>query len=896
LDALKNTFFDKKETIVMNYKRLTGLVLSLIFLFSGCQFGMVESVEIVADPTLEVALGTKSGVFSEFIDIDEELDSLTNEESDDYMEGVSRVSQDDGETITLNLTQDMIDISVDDFADENLDLNNINETIEEVTFTIPDIAVSENIALDFDTITLPDGVTLPSASLTGLPEFSSSQNLGTQTTTTLSSSGFDSLTFDSGTLTGAVAVSDGSTGLIVNITNASIIDDSTSEIITSDLDGIIADGSLIFDLEDVTLPSSFKITMDITVSGGTVSENFNLAIDFSISGEEISAATGITLDESVNSTITIPVNSSGFSSATVSEGSVDLDLTFASGWSGIDKTIDMILTQNGTTIGSIYDVAIGNDVEWDFTNDPLISSIGTDDLTLTYEVNIASTSANSASFSVSSTEEEITGTADASLDKFSEIILIADDMDFENSFTNDIDSDVTTLVDIITFSSDAGISVSLVNDLPTGSDITITLDVPELGIISSSKIFPANTTAGESLTQTWDVSLTDNELDLLSDLDDSDSNGLDDIDFDLSISMSNYDDTTKQLTLNSILAGESYSLSGSVDANLEIESIHITGGEIADQYPEDTSEALDFSSINDFLPDTIEFDQIEAEMELEFGGSSTGISFDALIYAEYNLSSDTSDTPTTYYMTLIGTAEDTDGIPQTAVSYSEGDSNPDLSALGDLINLRATNVVLHYSVTITSATISVSGTDEQNIKASIVADIPFEVTATADTSLEDEDGASLIPAAEEDLFGRDGSSGDDDINEYLDMLSSATLTITFSCEDYLASNTDGDLLGIGFSMTETTTGLTDFEITETFTLQAGESEVLEINLDADDIARMIDDDSFEPIYDAYLMGPTDLDGDGTDDFSGVHRLVEGFDMDVTVTMIIESDVDYTIDL
>ncbi|MDC7221217.1 MAG: hypothetical protein PQJ59_14870 [Spirochaetales bacterium] len=863
------------------------LIVTMILSLAGCNFGMVESVQVIADPTVEIALGTMTDVFTDEVDMEGEIQTMV-----DDMDGVERTDSTTGETITLSMTEEMISISIDDFAGENMELDAINETIDEVSFEIPDISVSESVSQGFDPIDLPIDASIPTIDIETIPEVDGS---ATQSTPNITATGFDSLTFASGTLTGNIAVSGGSGSQTVQITSATIVDSSDTDIVSANNTPITATDDLDFDLTGVTLPSTFTMDLEVTVSGATLGNTFDLAVSCTFSGDTtVSAAEGITVDESVTDSISIPLSNSELVEATIDDGEVDIDLTFDSGWSGLTQTMDLTMTQGGSTISSVTGVTIGDDPEWDLSG----VTIGNGNITLDYTIYVESTSANSATFSVSSGTDEITGTAAASVTSFSSVVMDASEMDFDNSITNDIGSDITDLVDVITFDENANISLSLINDLPTGSDITVTINAPELEISNEAKTFTANTTAGTENTQTWAVLSTDHTLDITSDLDDSDLNGTNDIDFDLSISLSNYDDATQQLTLTNVSANESYSLSGSVTANLDIASVNITGGNVSDQYPGTGDDPLDFSEIGDFLPDELSFSDIAASMELDFGGNSS-ISFDAMIYAEY------SDGTSTFYENLVGVDADDNGIPESAESFDSTSDSPDLSGLANIINDRASDIIIYYDVDITSATVSLDETaDEQNVSATVLATIPMALEASANASLEDEDGFPLIEAADEDLFGRDGSSDDEDLNDYLDMVSAATIEVTFENPIETTDISDGeyDLLGIGFTMTEATnptyddgTEYASFELTEYFILVAGESTTLEIDLTADQIERMVEDDEFMPSYDIYLMGPTDTDGDGTDDFDGTHKLVNGFDMDLSVTMTIQSDVDYTYD-
>jgi hypothetical protein len=457
----------------------------------------------------------------------------------------------------------------------------------------------------------------------------------------------------------------------------------------------------------------------------------------------------------------------------------------------------------------------------------------------------------------------------------------------DQEIITNLTTDITDLVSEITFDSTAKINVTMDNGLPV--NLTMALIAPELNIDPAAQNFPALTNTSVDWNGLANYNMT------IASLTDSANDADTDIDMDVIVNLDDGDGDDSILTLSNITippGGVTYDFSATVTAVLDIAQVVINSATMPSMEFPEGAETLDFSLLGDFLPDAITFPSISAGLDFDIP-AGTGMSMELEVYASYT---DSLGVPKN--LLILGTDSDSDGIPETPRTLIEADLGTplDLSMISTLINERATNIKFHYDVTVSGATVNISGAGE-SFGAIINAEIPLEMFAATDAEILI-DGASVIPAADSDLFGRDGSD-DSETNQYLDFLKSASVNLTFS--NPLPHDAATDLLGIRFIMEEDPLGLDPFILERTLIIKPGVTTSLNIGLTPAQIDRMVDDPSFEPEYHIYLMGDFRINNPPDDiidniDYDGYHSLVEGFDLTLAAWMELKSDVDYTINV
>ncbi|MBN2628449.1 MAG: hypothetical protein JXA95_17415 [Spirochaetales bacterium] len=857
----------------MKSKQIMVLFLALIVILSGCELGMMKSVQIVTDPTVEVSLGERTGVFSEFLNIDEELANVT-----DDTEGLDRSAATAGAPISLHLQQEIISQSLDNLMGDTLNLGSIEQEIPAagdpaIEFSIPAISESEAISLTVDPIAIPSDVNLPDTSLQDIP-----QENGTSPTIvqTVNTAGFSSVTFSGDTLACNTALENVSSGSpVVTINAAYLREVGTSTNIAAMTTSTAVGSPLVFDFNGNALPADFDVAIDLSITGGAgTSEDFDLTLTFP-GTETISDATGISVDTTMDeASIAISLGNPDLISAEIGTGAIDISLdNFDTVVTDVNATISMSLWQGGAEQASVSDVAIGAGPEWDLSAVPLAAG----DITLYYTVKLVSPVSEGSAFHTGT----VTGSADASITNFDTIVLDGRAMEMDQEIITNLGSDITDLVDSVTFNSAAAITVDMTGNLPV--NLEVTLDAPELEINSDTRTF-----TNAFGTESWGIRDITPILSIASlgdSLSVSDPDTDPDIDVTLDIDDGDGDDSI--LTLHNVDTDNTYNFAATVTADFTIDKVVIKGDSadpmIQGQFPESGADPLSFGDLKNVLPDSITFPDISASLDLSIPNGS-GLTLGLLIWATYD------DIDGNAQAVIIqGTDGDSDNIPDTKADIDQAwltaNGNAiSFSALTTLVDARATDIYFYYEVYVNGATIDLtSASGDQTFAAAINADIPLKMRAASNASLE-LDGEPVIPAATEDIFGRDGSEDDDQTNDYLNMLSTASVNLTFTTPSNLSPKGEG-LIGIGFSMTEDTNpaGYGDFELTKELTIVKGDTRPLSLSITPEQIARMIADDAFMPTYDVYLT-------------TGDHQLVEGFDLDIGATMSIESDVNYTIDL
>ncbi|MBN2628447.1 MAG: hypothetical protein JXA95_17405 [Spirochaetales bacterium] len=152
----------------MKIKKPVIFVTTVLFAVAACNLSMITGVKIEAKPAVQLSLGERTGLFSDFLNLEGSLDELTRE-----MDGFSvDTSVRDGDTLILNLQQEVLNydfqellpgsVSADililradvagqypDEGEDPIDLSLLN-TFLSGDMTLPDITAEVN--LDFNAI------------------------------------------------------------------------------------------------------------------------------------------------------------------------------------------------------------------------------------------------------------------------------------------------------------------------------------------------------------------------------------------------------------------------------------------------------------------------------------------------------------------------------------------------------------------------------------------------------------------------------------------------------------------------------------------------------------------------------------------------------------------------
>jgi len=782
-------------------RQIIAVIAGMLFI-SSCDFGdmtIPTKANIKGDPVIEVPFGNKLLDLEELgLDIVQTLDETADPEA-----GITRVPTLPGEPLALNMQPEGIEIFLADFMTETINIGQVNQTLPEQTFTIPDLAfasttIEENIA----PIPLPGDVGIPSINIGTLGEPSISSGSQTLPLVPVSAANFTSITFQGGQLEAVFNTTNASAGLVINVESARILDTSDgSEIVVASNTPIdVTTGTpLIFPLDGITLPSNFDVELVLDLSGGDNS-NFELAADFSFAGSPaIAAASGINFNQSVGNSSTFPVAvGPEFQQATIGTGDFTINLDVGT-WTGISTAINIDIYQlEADGVTRKLPALVSDSGVITNTGSHVVDLTGMvidgSDLEVAYTFDMTGTGAEVAFVgdgSATDADYEVAGDVDPSITLLSEVVVDPGaDFDLSQSISEELTQDITDLVDDITFVEDPIIELTINNQLPM--DIDITIDSPELGVASVSNTF----TSGSDNTGTpWTVYLLgssaspgDTPTLTIANIADDDTNGTPELDLSIDVAIPGYNpdtdpNTPDYLTLTNIDVsggGTDYTFSGSVVADLVVDTVSIASQPFAGAFPEgvlDTSDVnniqflttpsgtpVDLSTLGDVLPDTLTFSDITGTLDLSL---PSGIILDVVL--------------TAYYLDETSALQTAELISSTGVNSS---TSLPLDNLNSLISARPSSLAFYYDIAVTGDSISVSTESTDKFAALININVPLTITSTGDSELLDEFGDPIVQLydpldttltdQDKDFLGRTGLG--DELNEYLDMAKGVSIS------------------------------------------------------------------------------------------------------------------------
>ncbi len=726
-----------------------GLALAAVLFVTSCSFETPTEVALRGGPSLAVPAGNRVTALSEVWDVDAALDEAVG--GDDS--GLRRVDTADGEPLALALEKSLLNVSVDEFSSNNLSLDDLNQAIE-VNYTVPEINFAgESFDSNIDPIEVPAGVGIPTETLGSIPEVNGSS---TPPVETITADGFESITFEAGTLQATPTVTDADSSVTsLTISGARILTTDGTEIATaSNSVDAVGTGALDFPVAGAELPANFDVELTLDMSTSSPGSNFDLALAFGFSNDtRISGASGIDFTQTVTGEYTIELGDDlDFQDATVGVGSLGVNNSYPTDWNGITLIADPLeLSQGGATkagpTGAPIDLAGVT-----LTNENIL-------VAYTFEVQ-----GTDAEFSLDPDADEITSEITGGIEEFSEVNVSESSFDTVESFSADIDQDTQDLVDWVLFVNPV-LELTLDNQLGTDVAVNITsttlsggnpvtfANLADTSASTSTAIFPNEANNSRS----WNIAPNSVGSEFAIDM----------AALDVDVALSFVDDTPNDgiATLTDVTPGGALSLTGEVAAAFEVDAIQIASETISGQFPEAGADGLDFSQISDFLPDGVEFNGIASSLLVDAGDpDDPDAKISIYLAAEYV---DSDGNPQT--RPLI---EDADN-PGATKEFDSGEEAP-LIGLEDVINSGPSDLFFDYTVTVAEVTISDPG---QRIGADLTGAIPLSFSVNEGeypngVELLDDEGEPIVPVQEDDLFGRaaDESTALDDIIDSLDSM------------------------------------------------------------------------------------------------------------------------------
>ena len=904
----------KKYNLVITF--LTVLTLFV----TGCNFQLPEKLTVKSTPVLKIPLGGRDSILAEQ---GYGIETLLEDAIADIPELSIAETENDSDPLTLELTYDIQNISLGDLADQEFSMGEVSQTIEPMLFEVPEISVAQvDSSVNMDTIPLP-ALTFDAIDFGTLYESAAVSPVTIPGRTVNITGTFTTLTFSGGSLLIDLVFSPTSPAAVLNVNTATLSSDGGATSIGASAlpDALTGAGTLTlsFPLAGETIGKDFTFNMTASTSAGNDGDPMTLTASAGLSPDAaVSAATGVDLStaDSYSGSEAFPINidSSELISATLNSAhglsTVDISIAAPSEWSGVTITKDLTLIQNkGLGSESVVDTLVTTLETATLDISDIILS-ASDTLTLDY---IITPGGAAADISISESVDEFTITSVVNLAPQVDVLMDASSIDMSSSMVEDLEESLTDLVSSVKF-QDPMIYVSILNELPI--DMIMTLDSTSMEVASVDLTFSGNAAASDTQ-ETPLLSGSSGLLDLTA-LTDSDTSGLVDIDFDVYISSPEYDGSSDPPTLEMTVStsGASYNFSGEVglysddsgtaeedyENPLTVEEVTIIDWNQASTMPEDYdgTNGMDlgssFTAIDDILPGLEpQIQEIQAYLEVNLPPAGGGGYITVNMYSDISYDDADGNPQASRALIYDATDEQTalDAADKTTVARAiEGQAIIDFTpgVFEDIMNNRGSNVVFNYNAGISSQTIPV-GPDAEDLEIliSVHAFIPVEIglengsevdidldgyTETVSELLADDgDGgySPIIPAFEDDMFGRSDSSENE---EFFEMVTGGTLHLEF--DNSLLKFIEG----------------TESENPDIFFTIEGESfyklltlnlEETDIELTADDITGMISEYPFTPSFHIYLS-------------DGVYRLCAG-DISLDSSWIeIQSELNYEYEL
>lgn len=885
-------------------------VVLAIALTAACSIPTVpDQIQIKASPTYNVPAGATTITLSDHFDLDEELIAeLQTELGEDGIASGSVVNYGDDDIYTIFASYIPVSLNTADFFNEEVDLvDSVNQTIDPITFTVPDINETSTVEENIDPIALPASVSLPSANISGITEVPGAVvTLEDGSSIEISTDTFDTVTFDQGSLQAAMNFTGLSGTVIVTISNVAIVNPNDSYSVIANADQASQDATaaspsptFTFPLAGVELPNTIAFSMTLSIDSGGDSGTFDVDITPSFTGSPtLQAATGVNFDVTQSGDKLLEIEDPDFVYATIGAGTLGADISLPPGWSGITVDLELSVYQAADTSSNLVSSDDNLDGSVSLNLAGLQIGEGATGPTLGWEYTITG---SNASFSISDVDPEATITNTVAITNFTDLTVVADELDLSANEVSEnyiIDQEIIDMVNSITFVT-SELQFTVNNGLPFDVTIDATSNILSGGTDSLTFTSGNNGTQTMEIVDSLDLDDTSGTYSLLSGITDSEGNTGDGIHMEFSFDINSYDEGTQRLTLTSVNPGEEYTFSGSVTAQLDINEIDVTNVQQDGTFPEDGGDPIDLSMLDDYLPSDINIDQTNASTNMVISGPADEMSMDVVLLARYTHPGDsvpsidvligTGDPATLGFDPLAYTGEPADTLSST----SDVDESLPFDLLA-ILNNRPTDLELAYNVNVDGLTVPVAS-DPTDISASLDMVIPLALSVGDDTEtypwVPDGDTTGwneiTIPdpdiqdelSVDTDLLDREVIP-DEDISDILNNLTEASIHLDLVNEMFREAGVDGGYnILIRVVDGDYNAGDDTYEFDKYIDFSTGDHE---LSLGPNEI-DYIKNNAFTPEIKLYLK-------------EGTLRFNPDAELSLSMWLRVRTDVDYTFEL
>ena len=454
----------------------------------------------------------------------------------------------------------------------------------------------------------------------------------------------------------------------------------------------------------------------------------------------------------------------------------------------------------------------------------------------------------------------------ADLDKGFESATVAvpEGTKFEHTVSFDFPEEVKKMVEKVVFAENGlGFDLTLNSTLPEGNDVGISINAfdEDLRKTKNDNVLSFRKTGAYDLKPENPFSAT------------------------IKVTPPGYNKGENTMTIENVLPGASYSLSGEAKIIADWKSITLKDTDAVPfegSFPAAGAEPIDLSKFTELLPKEIAFKDIGAALfissPIKKGNSETagtGLSFKGNVSISGGDGNSTTLVSDKKSLNLVNPVE----LPAEGKVWS-GDlptSSVDMGkGITDFLNSRPTSLNLNYSLSLGSGTTiskdSLPEDGKTSVKAEIVITLPIKLAVTKNAEF-DVFALANIPT-DKDLFGRtEAPATNEQINDLLKMLTSLNIGIDYN-------NNLGVALGAKVHL------LTDKDgnptVTKDFMLEKGKN-TYNLKLTGEQIKQVMEAYPFCPrVYVELPSGDVVLEREG------------GIDLSLGVTAV--TDINYTYDL
>ena len=761
-----------RKTVQVLMVALLAIVLSY-----SCNLVMPERVQISGSPTVDVSAGSVSIDITKYVDLETMLtDSLSgafSDPGDSFTSNEVPGAVGEPSVYVINARKQLFTQPLADIFDMDTGLGGLTQTIEPMSFKVPTFEVNDSYTDTLDdqslgVLTVPSLTSIPMVELENV-----SLTMQVPETGTIEISDFTALVLNAGSLQLDINTTGASSGLSLVITQAVLL--AVDDTVISTASNVPLDANslelLNFDLAGKTLPGQFKFELEISMSNTTNGNDFSLDLDASLLDLAIARAEGVEISELFEGNEPLElVKPADLISATIGTGELLISLAPPVGFSGDLTSFDASLS-----IGSVLDRPATKESDTLYRIDLAgIELSSFDPGSLEYSINVTAANANidfPASF-VIGTELIIT--------EYSELVLAAADLDFSYSEPFIISQDIIDAVQSATF-SDARLVFNLTNGLPSDLIINFASDVL-LDVTPASLTF----VNGSSATVTQEIPLlahAGKNITFATDLVETEP-GVFGIDVDLALGLTGFNPALGQLTLTNVVPGQNYSFSGNFELVLDLATVTLANVNQTGTFPELGGDPLDFSMLDDIFPAGVLLEGVTTLLELQ---NPLGGGLELVLLGRYRANLEDPY----IYVDLLDPAADPVVIESnfaTPNTYTQSPLPIILESgvpvpvyLVDLINTRAANLELAYSVTFTEATLNLITPDAGSIDVFLDIGLPLQLNVTTEGGVywmpEDDFGDPMLTITD-DLLGRTVVGDSEELEQVFDFLESASLSYT----------------------------------------------------------------------------------------------------------------------